>query len=83
MPRVVTAAQFRAELGNELDALSETADVLYVSKRGRLTAVVLDSEQYVRLVNRLDFLEDSLEALTARDEREASMPWKEVRDPGR
>ena len=36
MPRVVTAEDFRARLGRELDALRASEDALYVSKRGRL-----------------------------------------------
>ena len=82
MARIVTVDDLRARLGKELDALKETEDALYVSKRGRLTAVVLDSEHYAGLVERLDYLEDSLAALTARDERDASVPWAEVREPG-
>lgn len=82
MARIVTADDLRASLGKELDALKQTEDALYVSKRGRLTAVLLDSEHYAGLVERLDYLEDSLAALTARDERESSIPWNEVREPG-
>jgi prevent-host-death family protein len=82
MARIVTAEDLRARLGRELDALKETDDTLYVSKRGRLAAVVLDSEHYAGLVERLEYLEDSLAALTARDERESSVPWSEVREPG-
>lgn len=81
MPRFVTAEDLRARLGRELDALRDTEDALYVSKRGRLAAVVLDSEHYAGLVERLEYLEDSLAALTARDEREASLPWSELREP--
>lgn len=81
MARIVTADDLRARLGKELDALKETEDALYVSKRGRLTAVVLDSEHYAGLVERLDYLEDSLAALTARDEWDVSLPWSEVREP--
>ena len=82
MARIVTAEDLRARLGRELDALKETEDTLYVSKRGRLAAVVLDSEHYAGLVERLEYLEDSLAALTARDERESSVLWSEVREPG-
>jgi PHD/YefM family antitoxin component YafN of YafNO toxin-antitoxin module len=73
MPRIVTAEDLRARLGKELDAL-------YVSKRGRLAAVVLDSERYAELLERLDYLEDSLAALQARDERDAGVPWSNVRE---
>jgi len=81
MPRVVTAEDLRARLGRELDALRETDDALYVSKRGRLAAVVLDSERYAEILERLDYLEDSLAALQARDERDAAVPWSDARDP--
>jgi len=76
--RIVTAEDLRARLGRELDALRDTEDALYVSKRGRLTAVVLDSERYAELLERLDYLEDSLAALQARDERDAAVPWGQV-----
>lgn len=79
MARVVTAEDLRARLGRELDALRETEDALYVSKRGRLAAVVLDVDRYAELVERLDYLEDSLAALQARDERGGAVPWGEVR----
>jgi prevent-host-death family protein len=81
MPRIVTADDLRARLGRELDALRETDEALYVSKRGRLAAVVLDSEHYATLVERLDYLEDSLAALTAREEQESAVTWSEVRGP--
>ena len=80
VPRIVTAEDLRARLGRELDALRETDDALYVSKRGRLAAVVLDSERYAELLERLDYLEDSLAALQGRDERDAAVPWSDVRD---
>lgn len=81
MARFVTVEDLRARLGKELDALRETDDALYVSKRGRLAAVVLDSEHYAGLVERLEYLEDSLAALSVRDERESTVPWSEVREP--
>lgn len=81
MARIVTADDLRAGLGKELDALKETEDALYVSKRGRLAAVVLDSEHYAGLIERLEYLEDSLAALTARAESDSSVPWSEVREP--
>lgn len=79
MPRIVTADDLRAKLGRELDALRESDDAVYVSKRGRLAGVLLDPERYAELIDRLDYLEDSLAALQARDEPEASVPWSEIR----
>jgi prevent-host-death family protein len=80
MARIVTAEDLRSRLGRELDELRDTSDALYVSKRGRLAAVVLDSEHYAGLVERLEFLEDSLAALTAREEADAAVAWSELRD---
>jgi PHD/YefM family antitoxin component YafN of YafNO toxin-antitoxin module len=77
--RVVTAEDLRARLGQELDALKAASDVLYVSKRGRLAGVLVDVNRYAEMLDRLEFLEDSLAALQARDELEKSVPWSEVR----
>jgi prevent-host-death family protein len=79
MPRIVTVDDLRARLGRELDALRESEEALYVSKRGRLAGVLLDADHYAELLERLDYLEDSLAALQARDERDAAVPWEDVR----
>ena len=62
MPRIVTAEDLRARLGRELDALRESEEVLYVSERGRLAGVLLDPDRYAELMDRLEYLEDSLAA---------------------
>jgi PHD/YefM family antitoxin component YafN of YafNO toxin-antitoxin module len=80
MPRIVTAEDLRAKLGRELDALRESDEALYVSKRGRLAGVLLDADRYADLLDRLEYLEDSLAALQARDDRDAAVPWAEVRE---
>jgi PHD/YefM family antitoxin component YafN of YafNO toxin-antitoxin module len=69
----------RARLGRELDALRESEEAVYITKRGRLAAVLLDPDRYAELVGRLEYLEDTLAALQARDERDAAVPWGEVR----
>ena len=79
MPRIVTADDLRAKLGRELDALHESAEAIYVSRRGRLAGVLLDPERYAELIERLDYLEDSLAAQRAREERDLAQPWAEVR----
>jgi PHD/YefM family antitoxin component YafN of YafNO toxin-antitoxin module len=79
MARIVTADDLRARLGRELDALRESEEALYVSKRGRLAGVLLDPDRYAELIDRLDYLEDSLAALQARDERDKAVPWPEIR----
>ena len=80
MPRIVTAEDLRARLGRELDTLRESDDALYVSKRGRLAGVLVDPDRYADLLERLEYLEDSLAALQARDERDTAVPWAEVRE---
>ena len=57
MPRIVTAEDLRARLGRELDALRDTEEALYVSKRGRLAAVVLDADHYARVLGAVSALE--------------------------
>ena len=79
MARIVTANDLRAKLGRELDALRESEEALYVSKRGRLAGVLLDPERYAELIERLDYLEDSLAALQVRVDRDAGLPWPEIR----
>jgi len=79
MVRIIPAEDLRAHLGRELDAL-KTQEELYVTKRGRLAGVLVDPDEYAELLERLDYLEDSLAALQARDERDASVPWAEVRE---
>jgi prevent-host-death family protein len=74
MPRIVTAEDLRARLGRELDALKENEEDLYVSKRGRLAGVLIDADRYAELLERLEYLEDSLAALQARDERDTAVP---------
>ena len=80
MPRIVTADDLRARLGRELDALRDSEEALYVSKRGRLAGVLLDPDRYAELLDRLEYLEDSIAALQAREERELAVPWAEVRE---
>ena len=65
MPRIVTADDLRARLGRELDALRDSEEALYVSKRGRLAGVLLDPDRYAELLDRLEYLEDSIAALQA------------------
>lgn len=80
MPRIVTAEDLRSGLGRELDALRASEEALYVSKRGRLTGVLLDVDRYAELLDRVEYLEDSMAALQAREERDESVPWDEVRE---
>lgn len=79
MPDVITTDDLRARLGRELDELKAHPDGLYVSKRGRLTAVLLDVDRYAELIERLEYLEDSLAALDAREDPDSTEAWVDVR----
>jgi PHD/YefM family antitoxin component YafN of YafNO toxin-antitoxin module len=79
MPRIVTAEDLRAALGRELDALRGSEEALYVSKRGRLAGVLMDPDRYAELIDRLEYLEDSLAALHVREERDSTVGWAEIR----
>ncbi len=76
MARVVTTEDLRARLGRELDALKD--EEIYVSKRGRLAGVLVDVDRYNELLDRIDYLEDSLAALEAREKRAEALTWAEV-----
>jgi prevent-host-death family protein len=80
VPRIIASEDLRATLGRELDALRETHEALYVSKRGRLAGVLVDADDYAELLDRIDYLEDSLDALRARVEGDDAIPWSEVRE---
>jgi PHD/YefM family antitoxin component YafN of YafNO toxin-antitoxin module len=80
LPRIIASEDLRARLGRELDGLKETHEALYVSKRGQLAGVLVDAGDYAELLDRIDFLEDSLAALQARVERDTAVPWAEVRE---
>ena len=79
VPRVVTADDLRSQLGHELDRLRSSEEVVFVSKRGRLAAVLIDVEQYRALIERAEYLEDSLAALQAREEVGQAVSWSKVR----
>lgn len=80
MDRFVSADDLHARLAQELDALTETEDALCVTRDGRVVAVVLDSDHYAGLLERLDQLDDALAARMVREERDSSLPWREVRE---
>lgn len=79
VPRVVTADDLRSQLGHQLDQLRSSEEVLFVSKRGRLAAVLIDVDQYRAMVERAEYLEDSLAALQAREEVDQAVLWSTVR----
>ncbi|MGQ0668233.1 MAG: type II toxin-antitoxin system Phd/YefM family antitoxin [Actinomycetota bacterium] len=60
--RVIGVAQLRDELASVMDDLSEVGEII-VTQRGEGKAVLMELDRYNQLIDRLEFLEDSLDAL--------------------
>jgi len=77
----MTVARLRAEMADVLERLGHDGP-LYLTQRGKPRAVLLDIDEYRALVEQLEHLDDSLEALLARERRErgeeTSRPLAEV-----
>ncbi len=65
----MTVARLRAEMAGVLARLGHDGP-LFLTQRGRPRAVLLDIDEYRALVEQLEHLDDSLEALLARERRE-------------
>ena len=67
---IVTVAELRARLADVLERLQHASAPLYVTQRGQARAVLLPVNTYETLLDQLEFLDDSLEALRAKERRE-------------
>src|SRR5881628_450650 len=65
----ITVARLRAEMADVLGRLGHDGP-LYLTQRGKPRAVLLDVDEYRALIEQLEHLDDSLEALLARERRE-------------
>jgi prevent-host-death family protein len=68
---VIGTRQLRDELASIIDRLPETEEVI-VTQRGEGRAVMLGLERYNQLLDRLEYLEDTLDAIEG--EREGAVP---------
>lgn len=59
----VTVARLRAEMADILARLEPDKGPVYVTQRGLPRAVLMDVEEYRALMDRLEYLDDSLEAM--------------------
>jgi prevent-host-death family protein len=73
--KVVGTRQLRDELASLIEATSELEQII-VTQRGEGRAVLVDLDRYNQLIDRLDFLEDSLDAVEG--EREGAVPIDEL-----
>jgi PHD/YefM family antitoxin component YafN of YafNO toxin-antitoxin module len=75
--RAVSTTRLRGELASTIEALSEVSAII-VTLHGHGRAVMMDLDRYNRLVDRIEYLEDSIAAIEA--PREGAVPLDEL-DP--
>lgn len=68
---VVSVAELRAQLSAVLEKLRDAHRPVYVTQRGRPRAVLVSVGDYDALVEQVEYLEDSLEAIAGRERRRA------------
>jgi len=68
---MVSVADLRARLAGLLEQLQTDRAPVYVTQRGQARAVLLAVEEYDSLLDQLEYLDDSLEALRAKERRES------------
>ncbi len=75
--KVIPISEARPKLANLIEEVSETREPYYIASRSKVKAVLLGIEEYEALMDRLEDLEDSLDVLKARLEREPARPLEE------
>lgn len=73
--KVVGTRQLRDELASLIEEAG-TLEQIIITQRGQGRAVLLDLDRYNELVDRLEYLEDSLDSLEV--EREGAIPLAEL-----
>ncbi|MBI2238150.1 MAG: type II toxin-antitoxin system Phd/YefM family antitoxin [Actinobacteria bacterium] len=73
--RAIGVRQLRDELASVMEELSEVG-VIIITQRGEGKAVLVELDRYNQLLDRLEFLEDSLDALEG--QREGAVPVREL-----
>ena len=66
----VTVARLRSEMAKVLSELQRGGEPVYLTQRGQPRAVLLDVDHYRSLLEQLEYLDDSIEALLADERRE-------------
>jgi prevent-host-death family protein len=73
--RLIGVRQLRDELASVMDELSRLGEVV-ITQRGEGKAVLMDLHRYNELMDRLEYLEDTLDALEG--DREGAVPVIEL-----
>lgn len=66
----VTVARLRAKMADVLAGLGRDRRPMYLTQRGQPRAVLMDIGEYRSLIDQLEHLDDSIEALLARERRD-------------
>lgn len=74
----MSVAELRVKLSRVLREITGKGGGLYVTQRGEARAVLLSVDEYHALVEQLEYLDDTLEALRARERRTSG---REARRP--
>jgi prevent-host-death family protein len=73
--KVIGVRQLRDELASVMDEVARLGEVV-ITQRGEGKAVLMDLDRYNQLIDRLEYLEDSLDALEG--QREGAVPVTEL-----
>jgi len=73
--RAISTTRLREELAGTIEALSEVSAII-VTLHGQGRAVMMDLDRYNQLIDRIQYLEDSIAALEA--PRDGAVPLDEL-----
>lgn len=83
MTDLMPVSEAKQQLGALVDRAHFQHEPISLSRRGRRVAVLVDADEFDRLIERVEDLDDAEAAQSARDELEATnelpVPWDEVK----
>lgn len=68
----------REHLAELIESTHRSGEPVYVTRRGRRVAVILDPDEYERIIDELEDTVDRAELRVAREEDDY-VPWEEVK----
>lgn len=74
----IAVSQARDHLAAAIEQARSTGEPVYVTRRGRRVAVIVDAEDYDDLVERAEDIVDRAELQAAREEDDF-IPWEQVK----
>lgn len=83
MTAVLPLSEAKQHLGALVDRAHLQHEIVSLTKRGRRVAVIVDADDFDRMVERLEELDDAQAAIAARRELEETaaepIPWEDVK----